>query len=260
MARQAQDKQAEVDFFDGVADQGGEYDVFHPEATEKLIDRFQELTGLQPGAKVADLGCGSGAFTNVLAARGYRADGVDLSPKLIAIARAKFPTLSFHVGDVESLEFPDASVDGVLLSGLVHHLPDPMRCAKEVHRILKAGGVFMAFDPNRLSPFMYLYRDRSSPLYSPKGVTPNERPVLAREVRAHFESAGLTARSAYVHGLSYRYVESARARFFLPVYNAIDKLLFWPSLASPLRPFVITYGSKSPGTVRPRKGSKEIDR
>ena len=45
-----------------------------------------------------------------------------------------------------------------------------------------SGRPFVAFDPNRMNPFMYLYRDRSSPLYSPVGVTPNQRPVLAREI------------------------------------------------------------------------------
>jgi SAM-dependent methyltransferase len=40
----------------------------------------------------------------------------------------------------------------------VHPLPDPARCGSEVFRVLKPGGSFVAFDPNRLNPLMYLYR------------------------------------------------------------------------------------------------------
>ena len=50
--------------------------------------------------------------------------------------------------------------------------------------MLRPGGRFVAFDPNRMNPFMCLYRDRSSPFYSPVGVTENERPVLAKAGRA----------------------------------------------------------------------------
>ena len=80
------------------------------------------------------------------------------------------------------LPFATASFDGILLSGIVHHLPDPKRCAAEVFRVLRPGGRFVAFDPNRMNPFMWLYRDRSSPFYSSVGVTENERPVLAKAV------------------------------------------------------------------------------
>ena len=120
--------------------------------------------------------------------------------------------VEFIEGDIEHLPFPSGSFDGVMLSGVVHHLPDPSRCAAEVARVLRPGGKFMAFDPNRMNPFMWLYRDRSSPFYSSVGVTENERPVLAREVAAVFEGAGLQVSSHYLSGLAYRYVaSSARA-------------------------------------------------
>ena len=164
----SQDKQNEIAFFDGHA-AADAYDVFTPATNDRLIDAFVALSRLPSGSRVVDLGCGSGVFTDVLQRRGYRCSGVDLSPKLIEIARAKFRDVEFVEGDVERLSFADKSFDGVLLSGLVHHLPDPSRCAAEVFRILRPGGKFVAFDPNRMNPFMYLYRDRSSPFYSPVG-------------------------------------------------------------------------------------------
>ena len=189
-----QNKASEIAFFDshGAADA---YDVFAPTSNERLIDAVVRLSGLPKGARVVDLGCGSGVFTDVLQRRGYRCAGVDLSPKLIEIARGKYKDIEFSVGDIERLSFPGGSFDGVLLSGVLHHLPDPSRCAAEVFRILHPGGKFVAFDPNRRNPFMYLYRDRSSPVYSSVGVTENERPVLAEEIAATFRKAGFRAGS-----------------------------------------------------------------
>jgi hypothetical protein len=110
--------------------------------------------------------------------------------------------------------------------------------------VLRPGGKFMAFDPNRMNPFMWLYRDRSSPFYSSVGVTENERPVLARDVAAVFERAGFRVSSHYLSGLAYRYVASSRARLLLPVYNFIDATIFGLRVMEPLRPFVLTVGEK----------------
>jgi ubiquinone/menaquinone biosynthesis C-methylase UbiE len=243
IALSAQDKQKEIAFFDGHA-AADTYDVFTPESNVRLITTCMRLARARPGARIADLGCGSGVFTDLLRSLGYNAVGLDISPKLIALGRAKYPDVEFMEGDVEELPFPDASLDGVLLSGLLHHLPDPARCAGEVFRVLKPGGAFVAFDPNRMNPFMYLYRDRSSPLYSSVGVTENERPVLARQIAAVFRRSGFEVGTDYISDLSYRYLASSKLRWMLPAYNALDRMLFAPDFMKPLRSFVLTYGEK----------------
>jgi ubiquinone/menaquinone biosynthesis C-methylase UbiE len=245
MSASVQDKQKEIAFFDAHA-AADAYDVFTPEASARLLDAFVALSGLAPGARVADLGCGSGAFTHLLARRGYACVGLDISPKLVELGRRKYPDVEFIEGDVEHLPFPDASLDGILLSAIVHHLPDPSRCAAEVFRVLRPGGRFVAFDPNRMNPFMWLYRDRASPFYSSVGVTENERPVLAQAVAAVFQRAGLTVSSHYLSGLAYRYVASTRVRLLLPIYNWIDATVFGLGIMERLRPFVLTAGEKPP--------------
>jgi SAM-dependent methyltransferase len=239
----SQDKRTEIEFFDshGAVDA---YDVFTPASSSDLLDACLRLLNLQPGARIADLGCGSGVFTDLLRRRGYKCVGLDLSAKLIAIGRAKFPDVEFIEGDVEHLPFPSASLDGILLSGIVHHLPNPAPCAAEVFRVLRPGGRFVAFDPNRLNPFMWLYRDRSSPFYSSVGVTANERPVLADELAAVFRGVGLNVSTDYMHGLHYRYLASATARRMLPVYHAMDQILFAPPFMRRFRPFVLTAGGR----------------
>jgi ubiquinone/menaquinone biosynthesis C-methylase UbiE len=238
-----QDKAIEIAFFNAhaVAD---DYNVFSDAANGRLVDSFVSLSGLRAGAKVADLGCGSGVFTFLLGERGYDVSGLDISPKLLDLGRKKWPWISFVEGDVENLPYENGALDGVLLSGIVHHLPDPRRCAAEVFRVLKPGGRFVAFDPNRRNPFMYLYRDQSSPLYSAVGVTANERPVIAAEIVRVFNGAGFRTSTSYLAGLSYNYVASSAARSLLPIYNVIDKWLFRPSFMAPFSPFVLTHGVK----------------
>jgi ubiquinone/menaquinone biosynthesis C-methylase UbiE len=243
MAALVQDKQKEIAFFDGHA-AADAYDVFTPETNQRLVSTCMDLAGLKAPARVADLGCGSGVFTDLLHRQGFDAVGLDISPKLIAIGRAKYPGVEFHEGDVEQLPFANGSLDGVLLSGLVHHLPNPRRCASEVFRVLKQGGSFVAFDPNRMNPFMYLYRDRSSPFYSPVGVTENERPVLAHRIAAVFRELGFKVGTDYISDLNYRYLASSKLRWLLPAYNAVDRMLFAPTFMKPLRAFVLTYGEK----------------
>jgi ubiquinone/menaquinone biosynthesis C-methylase UbiE len=175
---------------------------------------------------------------------GCAATGLDLSPKLIELARRIFADVPFVEGDVEQLPFPDASFDVVLFSGILHHLPDPSRCAAEAFRVLRPGGRFVAFDPNRMNPFMWAYRDRSSPFYSSVGVSENERPLLAREAAATFRQAGFRVGTEFLSGLHYRYVASSSVRWLLPVYNAFDSVLFRPSFMGPFRAFVMTFGEK----------------
>ena len=238
-----QDKAKEIAFFDAHA-ANDDYDVFTPASNERLIAAFVRLSGLPRGARVADLGCGSGAFTEQLRRAGYNSIGLDISPKLVALGKSKFPGLELVEGDAENLPFEPNSLDGVLLSGLVHHFPDPHRVAAEVHRVLKLGGRFVAFDPNRMNPFMWLYRDHASPFYSPIGVTENERPILAGRTAAIFRDAGFRVQTDYLAGLAYRYVASARARVLLPIYNFIDNVVFNVAIMKPFRPFVLTAGEK----------------
>lgn len=238
-----QDKNREIEFFDGHAAQA-EYNVFSEDSNRLLINTCLKMAGLRPPGRVADLGCGSGVFSSLLTEKGFLCIGLDLSHGLTALGHKLYPRVSFLTADVEALPLESASLDGVLLSGIVHHLPNPLQCAREVHRVLRPGGLFVAFDPNRLNPFMYLYRDRSSPFYSPKGVTPNERPVLAWQVREVFSTAGFEVRTNYLSGLSYRYIASPLARLFLPAYNVADATLFALPFLKHFRAFVITAGFK----------------
>jgi ubiquinone/menaquinone biosynthesis C-methylase UbiE len=238
-----QDKLAELAFFSGHA-AVDEYNVFTEPSTRKLFNRCMQLARLKPATSVADIGCGSGVFTQLLRERDVNAIGLDLSYPLLVLGRHKYPEVSFVVGDAERLPFPTGKMDAVLLSAIIHHLPEPSQCAREVFRILKPGGAFVAFDPNRCNPFMYLYRDRSSPFYNSTGVTANERPVVPEQVTATFTDAGFQVAPSDYISMSYRYIADSRMSYLLSLYNTIESMLFRPLIFKRYRAFVLTYGFK----------------
>jgi len=239
----SQNKESEIAFFDSHA-ASKSYDVFTPATNARIVDIVTRLGGFAPGMRIADLGCGSGVFTDLLHKRGYECTGVDLSPKLIRSARETYPNIDFREGDIEHLAFENDSFDGVLLAGAMHHLPDWTRCIAEVKRILRPGGRFVAFDPNRMNPAMYLYRNPASPLYSSIGVTRNERLVVAGELADAFRALGFRVTSEFHSGLNYRYIAADKLRWLLPAYNLADSILFAPLFMARWRAFVFTAGEK----------------
>lgn len=241
-----QNKQAEIAFFDQYS--GGGYDVFDAESKNRIVGECLRILAtakeLRPGMLFADFGCGSGVFTGMLAQHGFQTIGIDLSHKLLAAGKAQRPSLAMVAGDVELLPLASASLDLILFSGILHHLPDQARCAAEAFRVLKPGGAFVAFDPNRLNPFMWIYRDKSSPLHSTKGVSVNETPINPGKVAKIFVANGFSVKIDYLSGLHYRMIASSFMRPLLPVYNWLDEVIFTMKLLRRHRAFVITVGTK----------------
>ena len=239
--RSQQEKKLELEFFDRHALGGSEYNVFSEATNQRLVEAFVRDCELSAGHRVLDLGCGSGVFSGRLADLGLEVTGVDLSPGLIEVAKRTCPRVRFEVGDAESLDFADGSFDAAFLGGVVHHFPDPGLMLSEVARVLRRGGRIFSFDPNRRNPFMYLYRDPSSPLYSSRGVTPNERPILVEDLVRELREAGMDVKTDY-SSVEYTYVASGRVRLLLPLFNVIDRMLFFPKALKRFRPFVISWG------------------
>ncbi len=88
---------------------------------EWLVDR-----GILPGAAILDAGCGTGRYSIELARRGYRVQGIDLSPELVDVAReaasASNDLVSFAVGDL--LALPRERYAGILCRGVLNDVID----------------------------------------------------------------------------------------------------------------------------------------
>lgn len=123
-----------------------------------LLAAFAELVRGTGNTSVADVGCGTGVTTRILADLGVEPTGIDLSPNMIAEARARAPELRFEVGSMTSLELADASVGGVCAWYSTIHVPDSHlpQAFSEFHRVLVDDGVvLLAFQvgdhPRRLT-------------------------------------------------------------------------------------------------------------
>lgn len=117
-----------------------------PELLDRAFDRFTAAGLLLPGSTILDAGCGTGQISLPLAARGHRVIGFDVSPAMVAIARAKTAPggdAEYRVGDVRRLPLPDASVDAVVVSKLFQHVGDWQDGCRELLRILRPGGAFI---------------------------------------------------------------------------------------------------------------------
>jgi SAM-dependent methyltransferase len=106
------------------------------------------VAALQGCTRVLDLGCGEGWPSLYLSPRIPHVVGLDVSPGHIALAQATaalmgLVSVHFVVADIESLPFPGAWFDGVCFGGNVFtYGSDLARMVGEVHRVLRAGGVF----------------------------------------------------------------------------------------------------------------------
>ena len=95
-----------------------------------------------PG-RVADLGCGTGTLSLLLAEEGYAVDGVDFSPEMVRRATAKagsFPGTSFVVGDAADPPLRGGAYDVVLCRHVLWALPDPAAALARWVELLAPGG------------------------------------------------------------------------------------------------------------------------
>src|SRR4051812_46392667 len=182
--------QSEAAYFDGLIADRGEFNPFADRGWRTIANRFAQMVTMQRPFELLDVGCGTGQSRQLYVEHTKRYVGIDLSPGAIELARRKFPSAEWQVADATALPFADASFDAVAFSSVLHHIPDFTRALVEARRVLRPGGQAFAFDPNLLHPAMALFRYPKSPLYSPKGVSPNERPLLPRELRDAFTRAG----------------------------------------------------------------------
>ncbi|MFE3179526.1 class I SAM-dependent methyltransferase [Streptomyces violascens] len=110
-----------------------------------MLNTFAELVRGSGAGPVADVGCGPGRVTAHLTLLGLSAFGVDLSPRMVELAREAHPELRFMEGSMTALDISDHELAGILAYYSTHHTP-PERLPSvfaEFHRILAPGGHLM---------------------------------------------------------------------------------------------------------------------
>lgn len=124
--------------------------LFHEEEKQEWIKALGEI--VPEGAKVLDVGCGTGFLTILLAEMGHTVKGVDLSEGMQADAKRKVKEkgledrVSFAIGDAEKLDEPDSEYDVVINRHLLWTLPHPDVAISDWLRVLKPGGKVIVID------------------------------------------------------------------------------------------------------------------
>ena len=111
--------------------------------------RVAELSGARPGMRALDLACGTGDIAFTLATRGADVVGLDITHRMLQLARAKDGAAHFVAGDMLALPFGNEAFDLVTTGYGLRNVPDIPRAIAEMRRVLKPGGVLLSLDFNR---------------------------------------------------------------------------------------------------------------
>ena len=116
-----------------------------------VLDR--ELSRLPKGARVLDVGCGTGIYLRRFANMGLTPVGVEPAPGMIEVARRENPTMRIEQGVATELPFEDASMDAVTSIEVLRYLhrEDIHRSLSEMLRVLRPGGLLFVTLVNRLA-------------------------------------------------------------------------------------------------------------
>lgn len=118
-------------------------------------EMIMDLADIKADMDVADVGCGTGLYTEELCRLGAKVVGIDISPEMLEIAAKKTmlyqDQIKFVVGDAASLPFYDNSFDLVFSVTAMEFFQKPKQCLHEMYRILRPGGHMVVATLNSLS-------------------------------------------------------------------------------------------------------------
>ena len=117
----------------------------YAEAFSFVPDRARDLIAWldpQPGERVLDLGCGTGALTAAIASLGAAVEGVDRDAAMLAVAQREHPGIPFRQGDGQTLVV-DGLLDGVFSNAAMHWMADQDAVVRRVAAALRPGGRFV---------------------------------------------------------------------------------------------------------------------
>jgi len=116
------------------------YDATFAHATQPFIGPLLDAVQVTGGTRLLDIACGPGLVASVAHQRGAAVRGLDFSPAMLAVARAREPSVGFDEGDAEALPYPDGTFDAAVANFGIHHVPRPVLALRETHRVLCPGG------------------------------------------------------------------------------------------------------------------------
>lgn len=122
----------------------------------QLMDRIQKRCFLDllkqipdiKDKKVLEVGCGIGRWAEFLTKRGIDYTGIDISPKMVKVAKQRVLNGKFFVSSGETLDFEDETFDLAFSITVLHHIPyeGKLKMIKEISRVVKKGGYIITIE------------------------------------------------------------------------------------------------------------------
>jgi ubiquinone/menaquinone biosynthesis C-methylase UbiE len=181
---------------------------------------------IKPDVRVLDLGCGRGGVLEQLGPAVDHPLGLD--PDHRSLIEHRLPDLPRGVATADALPLPAASVDLVLSSWVLEHLPDPAQTFGEVARVLRPGGAFVFLAPCANSPAALLNRalrplqSRLVPLLYGRAETDAFPVVYRANTRCQIDRL---ARAAGLRIEEFRQVEDPTYFAFFPLMFRLNVML-----------------------------------
>jgi ubiquinone/menaquinone biosynthesis C-methylase UbiE len=150
------------------------YDAWYRSPRGMMYDRLERaavdrlLPPAPQGGKLLEIGCGTGHWSEYFAGKGFAVTGVDISERMIAVARQKdIVGATFEVADAERLPFADGSFDVAAAITVLEFTADPVCVVSETIRcVKKTGGMLILGLLNRLSGYNRRRKRRSASMYA----------------------------------------------------------------------------------------------
>ncbi len=164
-----------------------------------------------PPGPALDAACGTGRHARALVELGHEVSGVDLTPEMLAVARANVPEASFAVADLRELPFPDERFQTVVCGLALSHLPSLDGAVGQLARVLRPGGRLLI---SVLHPFQALlgWNAPFSAADGSRGFV-REHPHLHGDYLAAFAASGLRLERCVEPTLSERELGAKRRAF-----------------------------------------------
>ena len=161
-------------------------------------DAFLRWLDPAPDWRWLDVGCGNGAFTEMLVERcaPVAVSGIDPSAEQVAYARQRLSTASvrFDVGDAMALPYADAAFDAAVMALVIFFVPDPAKSIAEMVRVVGPGGSVSTYAWDILgSGFPYAaLQEEMARLATPPLWPPSVEASRTETMRSLWAGAGLT--------------------------------------------------------------------